>query len=448
MRTGPILLALLTATAFAEGPSTPGEIRAYFASAEYRKARPTDGAFIDDVYRVILRRAPDEKGRRDWLAALKKLGRAQVLEGFLKSREYLLLSAPKPRLAGAEEARGYFKSKEYKRLDRSDEGFLFDVYQLILGRSPDEKGFKDWLKALRTGKPPLSRIEVVARFLRSDEYTKAHPGAKPPKPTDTPDPPGGDKKRIPGNAVFDGLGLFVEDGARCTVKSCGAGDAEKFKAAGVRWIALQIHNNAEVPKNAALMPGWLEEWRQAGFKAGFWGVSYGKGAAAGDARTAARLTARYRADFYIANCEHAFQWTPDGSTDPGENKAFVDAFQAEASALGIGAVPRALSSMGRVALDMKPWLDDGWDTLPQAYWNDHQVYQPSLCCRYWRESGWPAARIHPTIATYGATGDQTRKITLPEYAADLKACGTRGVSYYLPENYLDAEQLGQLGVLR
>lgn len=353
--------------------------------------------------------------------------------------------------------RAYFSSAAYKDARRSNSEFLLDLYRVALRRDPDPNGFSDWLKAIAKRKRPLSRTKAVEGFLASAEYAKLRglpgPGSGLPGPgtgtgprVEPPVTPPVDKARNPGNGVFDGRGAFVEVAARCRPSGCGAVNGEGLRAAGLTWIALQIHNADEVPSNTVTLPGWADEWRKLGFRVGFWGVSYGEGKAADDARTAARLTAKYGGDFYIADVEGAFQL---GEGDIGQNRAFVEAFQAEATARGIGGVPRALSSMGRVALDMRPWLENGWDTLPQAYWNDYQVYQPSLCVAFYNkesEPSWPLARIHPTIGTYPRSrgGDQTRTITLKDYVADLKAAKTTGWSFYLPENYLDQAQLKQL----
>lgn len=244
-----------------------------------------------------------------------------------------------------------------------------------------------------------------------------------------------DKTRNPGNVIFDGPGMFIANAS-----AYSPANAAKLKAAGVTWVSLQINNPGPVDGNIqALQAGWADQWRAAGFKVGFWGVSYGPNAP-NDARTAAQLTAQYHGDFYIADCEGPFQ---AGEGDPARNKQFVDAFQDEANKQGIGKIPRALSSMGRVALDMKPWIDNGWDAMPQAYWNDYNVYQPSASAKFYEDWGWPKDRIHPTIATYTPTGDATPK-QIKDYVADMKASGTKGFSYYLPESYLDDTEYQQL----
>jgi hypothetical protein len=89
---------------------------------------------------------------------------------------------------------------------------------------------------------------------------------------------------------------------------------------------------------------------------------------------------------------------------------------------------------------MQPWIQAGWDAMPQAYWNSYAVYQPSLCVDFYvKDGGWPIDRIHPTIATYTGEGEN-RKVTLQQYASDLGARNTAGFSYYLPESYLKSDE--------
>ncbi|MBX7101494.1 MAG: hypothetical protein K1X89_27515 [Myxococcaceae bacterium] len=249
---------------------------------------------------------------------------------------------------------------------------------------------------------------------------------------------GVDATRNPGNVVFDGPGAMVADASKYPASQYAA----KLKAAGVQWVTLQINNGGPNAKNVAqLDAGWADQWRAAGFKVGFWGVSTTEPER--DAREAAQLTAKYHGDFYIADCEGSFQ---DGEGDVGRNARFVNAFQDEAQKQGIGDLPRALSSMGRVALDMKPWINGGWDAMPQAYWNSYEHYQPSKCVQFYEDWGWPKDRIHPTIATYdGSSEGNARPKSLAEYSADLATTGTHGFSYYLPEDYLGDQGYAQLG---
>lgn len=272
------------------------------------------------------------------------------------------------------------------------------------------------------------RMDVVKQAIAQQAIARVGKTA-PVKPTDA--------TRNPGNVVFDGPGMFIADANAMDPRAW----AQKLKAAGVGWVSLQVNNGGPVAGNlSALDNGWAAPFKAAGLKVGFWGVSYTEPEK--DAQDAAQLTARYQGDFYIADCEGQFQF---GQGDVGRNQRYVAAFQAEATRQGIGKVPRALSSMGRVALDMKPWLDNGWDAMPQAYWNSYEHYSPSLSVKYYTDHGWPKGRVHPTIATYdGSSEGNARPKSIAEYAADLKKAGTTGFSYYLPESYLDDAEYQEL----
>jgi len=352
------------------------------------------------------------------------------------------LESVKEKRKDAEEAvAGVEKAAANKRLGPKAATALRQARTAIDGASAYLKGRTlrsdaEVLAAVKRTETTYDRSVSVLRSVVAS-LTVARPKEPPKKEDLAIKPATGDPTRNPGNAVFDGPGMFVADASAYPPGVY----AEKLKAAGVTYITLQINNPGPVGGNIAeLEKGWAEQYRKAGIKVGFWGVSYGD--AANDAKTAAQLTAKYKGDFYIADCEGSFQ---AGEGDVSRNRAYVDAFQAEATRLGIGKIPRALSSMGRVALDFKPWIDNGWDAMPQTYWNDYTVYQPSKNVKFWEDSGWPKGRIHPTIATYTTTGDQTAKIGLDDYFADLKAAGTTGFSYYLPESYLDEEGYRKLG---
>jgi hypothetical protein len=256
-----------------------------------------------------------------------------------------------------------------------------------------------------------------------------------------------DPARIPGNVLFDKTGVLVNAASAFPANRYAA----LMKRARVGWLALQIDNGGKVRTDNAesLEHGWATAWRAVGFKVGFWGAPRGvtkhnsdaaiaesTSHVQADAALAVKLTVRYHGDFYITDCEDSYQGYNPQDPAPTLNRVYVDAFEAAAKAAGLGRMPRALSSEGRVALDMRPWLNAGWDALPQAYWNAYAVYQPSKCVDFYvKEAGWPIERIHPTIATFTSEGEK-RTVSLQEYAADLKTRPTQGFSYYLPESYL------------
>lgn len=349
----------------------------------------------------------------------------------------------------------FFNSSAYQKQQRTDAEFITDVYRGVLQREPDKTGFDAYLKGLQNNHDPKARQNVVESFLKSSEYKNLQDAQK------AADAPEKDTTRNPANVLFDQTGVFVNFAQAFPA----ARFAPLLKKGHVKWIALQIDNGGEVRKdNVAVIegrrsqpdqdrrdvsPAWAESWRREGFKVGFWGCPRGVNqhdsqaavddailVVQKDAALAVRLTAEYHGEFYIADCEAPFQsWSPKDPA-PGLNRVYVDAFKRAAEAAGIGNIPRALSSMGRVALDMKPWIEGGWDALPQAYWNSYAVYQPSLCVDFYvRDAGWPIGRIHPTIATFRGEGED-RVVSLEEYAVDLKKRPTKGFSFYLPESYL------------
>jgi hypothetical protein len=288
---------------------------------------------------------------------------------------------------------------------------------------------------------------------------QVHAGPTPLQECDTvPQKP--DPSRNPGNVIFNRTGVFVNSAASFPAKEY----ASRLKLAGVAWIALQIDNGGEVRADNAsdITSGWADRWRAAGFKVGFWGCPRGVGEhgsqaavdqavpkVQADAALGANLAAKYHGDFYIADCEDSFQSYNPKDPTPALNRVYVEAFQRAAITGGIGKIPRALSSEGRVALDMEPWIQGGWDAMPQAYWNSYAVYQPSACIDFYvKSAGWPINRVHPTIATFRGEGEN-RAVTLQDYAADLNTRETTGFSFYLPESYLKADEIAykQLAVM-
>lgn len=258
--------------------------------------------------------------------------------------------------------------------------------------------------------------------------------------------PGKDTQRNRANALFDKTGMFVN-----AADAFPAGHfAARMKMAKVAWVALQIDNGGKVREDnaRAVEKGWADQWRAAGFKVGFWGSPRGVGEhgkqssvdsatplVQADAELAVKLCAKYRADFYLADAEDSYQSYNPKDPTPALNRVYVAAFKRAAAAAGLAEMARALSSEGRIALDMKPWIEEGWDAMPQAYWNAYAVYQPSKCVDFYIETGWPIGRIHPTIGTFTSEGEK-RTVTLAEYDKDLRTRPTTGFSFFLPESFL------------
>ncbi len=261
--------------------------------------------------------------------------------------------------------KGYFASPDYQQLRRTDAQFIADLFQGILQREPDPQGSNAWMKALRNApNARRARANAVAAFLRSPEYTGKQPAAKAAVVAHKP-------ARNPANVLFDRTCVFINDANALPVDRY----APLLREAKVVWIAVQIDNGGKVRHDnaAALERGWAERWRAAGFKVGFWGAPRGvarhndddaveqaKPLVEADAALAVKLTAQYHGDFYIADCEDGYQGYKPTDPAPALNRVYVQAFMRAATTAGIASLPRALSSEGRIALDMRPWLDTGW----------------------------------------------------------------------------------------
>lgn len=335
--------------------------------------------------------------------------------------------------ASAKEIEVFFNSPAYRDRRHSDEQFLRDVYHGVLHREPDKEGFRNWINVLKTARDNIGRSNVVHVFLQSQEYLTSVQRK--------------DTSRNPANVLFEKTGVFVNSASAFPVDRY----APHLRTASIVWIALQIDNGGTIRSDnvTSIETGWAKAWQAAGFTVGFWGCPRGirqhnnelalaesKSLVEADAVLAVKLTSQYHGDFYIADCEDGYQGYSPNDSAPFLNRVYVNAFIKAAAEAGIAKIPRALSSMGRVALDMKPWIETGWDAMPQAYWNSYAVYQPSKCVDFYvKEGGWPIERVHPTIATYSGEGEN-RTVSLREYATDLNIRSTRGFSFYLPESYL------------
>lgn len=102
-------------------------------------------SFVERMYTVALGRGSDTDGLAYWCRELA--GNKQN---------------------AADIAYGFFFSTEYKQKNRSNEQFVDDLYETILGRKADPEGKDAWVKALKNGR---SRENVLAGFVNSTEFS-------------------------------------------------------------------------------------------------------------------------------------------------------------------------------------------------------------------------------------------------------------------------------------
>lgn len=100
--------------------------------------------FVNRLYDVILGRTPDGEGQEYWSKQLleKKRDAASVVSDF-------------------------YTSAEYKASNKTDEQYVTDLYQSVMGREADAEGKAYWVGVLKNS----TREEVLAQFIASEEFT-------------------------------------------------------------------------------------------------------------------------------------------------------------------------------------------------------------------------------------------------------------------------------------
>lgn len=126
-----------------------GVLHRFLRAAEYDR----QVAAVARLYRATLGRLPDRAGQAFWLGRLRAPGGSleAVSAGLLASDESQALYGASP----------------------DDEAFLRTLYQLALGRDPDDGGLAHWLDALAAG---ASRAAVVQRVAASVEHREISDG--------------------------------------------------------------------------------------------------------------------------------------------------------------------------------------------------------------------------------------------------------------------------------
>ena len=101
-------------------------------------------AFVRRLYNMCLFREPDPSGFKSWSTKLKK-----------------------KTATAAEAAYGFLNSKEFKNRDFDDEDFVEICYEVLMNRTYDAGGKKQWMEKLENG---VSRNFVLKGFFGSKEF--------------------------------------------------------------------------------------------------------------------------------------------------------------------------------------------------------------------------------------------------------------------------------------
>lgn len=137
-------------------------VAGFTRSQEFREryGALSDAAFVTQLYRNVLDRAPDAQGLENWSARLEDgMSRERVVLGFSDSAEFIATSA-----AGAA---GF--ARKAQQQDQLDD--VFRLYRAVLDRAPDAAGLENWSARLVSGLPYL---EVVRGFTASAEFRQSY----------------------------------------------------------------------------------------------------------------------------------------------------------------------------------------------------------------------------------------------------------------------------------
>jgi hypothetical protein len=139
------------------------------------------------------------------------------------------------------------------------------------------------------------------------------------------------------------------------------------------------------------------------------------------------------ADFYIADAEwdylrarHTANWY--------RSRIFATTFRQYEPNL-----PAAMTTFGAakapwvLPIDYAAWRDNGFDLLPQAYYNQFPtVDRPDLTVAHAKRAQWPVSRVHPVIGVY-------HKYPAANYIPLLESAGTTGYSVYIGDQATAAD---------
>ena len=142
----------------------------FFTSDEYLSRDTENGQYVTDLYRTFFRRDPDSGGLSFWTKQLaQEMPRAVVLFSFLFSAEF----------------DSYMRGLLGDTGSRAEINAVVDFYRGFLNRLPDTDGFTYWLNRFRAaqcqGAAAVSAEvnSISAQFLGSAEYTgrnRSNPG--------------------------------------------------------------------------------------------------------------------------------------------------------------------------------------------------------------------------------------------------------------------------------
>ena len=136
----------------------------FFFSDEYKGKKKSSSAMINDCYKAMLDRSPDQSGQKTWSSRFEVgMTIEAICKGFVGSDEFAGLCKTYGISPGTMTMR-YARDENYERTS-----FVYRLYKNCLGRNPDTDGLENWCKNLKNGKTGTS---IAQGFIFSDEYKK------------------------------------------------------------------------------------------------------------------------------------------------------------------------------------------------------------------------------------------------------------------------------------
>jgi hypothetical protein len=226
--------------------------------------------------------------------------------------------------------------------------------------------------------------------------------------------------------VFDGAGVFVDNLGNFPGPTALA---ETLESAHFTWVAFHSHNGIRV--SSAVNEDWISVMRAHGLAVGLWGWEDSHPWLS--AQLAAFEVRLWGADFYIADAEFDYQRAAH-SGGWYRSQIWTQTFRQYEPNL-----PAAMTTFGAaeapwvLPIDFAAWRNNGFDLLPQAYYNQFpRVDRPDQTVAHAERAKWPLDRVHPVIGVY-------RKYPAANYVPLLRAAGTTGYSVFLADQATSAD---------
>jgi hypothetical protein len=225
---------------------------------------------------------------------------------------------------------------------------------------------------------------------------------------------------------FDGAGVFIDNVGNFPGPTALA---DALQRDHFSWVAFHAHNGSWVPYGSNAQ--WISVMRAHGLKVGLWGWEDSSPWLA--AQLAAFQVQLAGADFYIADAEYDYE---RGAHTAGwyRSRIFATTFRQWEPSL-----PAALTTFGAarppwvLPIDFGAWRDNGFDLLPQAYYNQFpKDDRPDMTVAHAKRAGWPIDRVHPVIGVY-------HKYPAANYIPLLQQAGTTGYSVFLGDQATAAD---------